>query len=84
MPIAGVYWQTSLPLHQALDLISPILGALAVLPLLFFCFLLVVGLFGAQLTGWSKPPGPGFYPASSAPFSPRLFLIQVLPLLKIW
>ncbi len=44
MLIAGVYWQTSLPLHQALDLISPILGALAVLPLLFFCFLLVVGL----------------------------------------
>lgn len=41
---AGVYWQTNLPFQPALDLISPILGTLAVLPLLFFCFLVVVGL----------------------------------------
>ncbi len=44
MLIAGAYWQTNLALQQALDLISPILGTLSVLPLLFFFFLVVVGL----------------------------------------
>jgi len=44
MLIAGVYWQPRLPIHQAFDLISPIVGTLSFLPLVFFFFLLVAGL----------------------------------------